>query len=120
MTPSEIILADSQAKGLNGKGILLSIKKMIESGEAKLLQQNDSVLVLKKIGQNAVELHLFTKDKPMTLVKSLMKFIDTIRSSDLDAVYGDADNQQIIGLLRNLGVEVVDSDIDGYNWKALV
>ena len=50
----------------------------------------------------------------------LREFIAKIRETDLDAVYGKADNPQIIQILKALGVEVTDSDLPEYNWKALV
>jgi len=56
----------------------------------------------------------------MGLVRALREFIKKIRSSGLDAVYGKADNPQIIQMLKALDVEVIDSDLPEYNWKALV
>ena len=35
-------------------------------------------------------------------------------------VYGQADNSEILRLLKMLGVEILESDIPEYNWKAEV
>jgi hypothetical protein len=56
----------------------------------------------------------------MTLIKSLTKFIKKVRQSDIKAIYGKADNAQIITLLKSLGVPVTDSDLPEFNWKATV
>jgi hypothetical protein len=56
----------------------------------------------------------------MTLVKSITKFIQKVRQSDIKVIYGKADNNQIIPLLKSLGVPITDSDLPEFNWKATV
>jgi len=63
---------------------------------------------------------LFTEDKPLALAKAVVVFMQQIRGMDLDAVYGNADNQQIIQLLTSVGVPVQQSDKPEYNWMAMV
>lgn len=84
------------------------------------MQANDSVLVLRRIGDGKVEAHLFTEDPPLTLAKSLTKFIQKVRNSDVKAIYGKADNEGIVKLLKRLNVDVEDSDMPQYNWMAIV
>ena len=35
-------------------------------------------------------------------------------------VYGDTDNKQLLDLLRHLGVDVLESNLEGYTWMAKV
>jgi hypothetical protein len=56
----------------------------------------------------------------MTMVKSIKFFIEKIRASDIKAVYGLADSEQIIKLLSAIGVDVRRSDLPNYNWMAMV
>ena len=86
-----------------------------------LLHKNNSVLYAQYIDHGGdIELHLFTEDSPLQLLQSLRFFIQKIRSSDLRAVYGKADNDGIVRFLEKAGVEVKHSDKPRYNWMALV
>jgi len=120
MTPSEIIKKDAEQRGIDPQKLLASVAVLVKKKNAIMLQENESILLLQPIGEGEVELHLFTEDAPLTMAKSLTKFIEKIRSSDLKAVYGDADNEQITSFLTRLGVDVQPSDKPKYNWMALV
>jgi hypothetical protein len=122
MTPSEIIKKDAEQRGIDPQKLLASVAVLMKKNNALMLKENDSILILHPIGdgEGDVELHLFTEDAPLTLAKSLTNFIKKIRASDLRAVYGDADNEQITQFLTRLGVEVTESDKPNYNWMALV
>lgn len=117
MTPEEIIKADADERKLDHEPIFSTIEHWIHTGQAVAFHENDSVLLVKKIGEKEAELHLFTSDKPMTLVKSLIRFIERIYDTDLDAVYGKADKDHIIEMLKMLGQPVEESDKEQYNWK---
>ena len=116
MTPSEIIQVDASRTGYDPNLALTKLKGQVESGQSIMLRENDSILVLTKIGDGIAELHLFTADKPLTLAKSALRFLEKVRQSDTQRVYGKADNDQIVQLLRNLGMEVQESDRPEYNW----
>lgn len=118
MTPAEIIQADAKERGLDPEPIIESIDKSIEKGESIAIQENDSVLLIRKIDENDAELHLFTSDKPMALVKAVMKFVERLTDLEVKYFYGNADREHIIEMLKMIGVKVEDSDKEGYNWKA--
>jgi hypothetical protein len=120
MTPSEIISADLQSHGNDPQEGLRAIAAAMHANQGILLQENNSILYLRKIGKGIVELHLFTQDSPLTVAKSAASFIKKIRNSDLKKAYGNADNEQIVELLRRLKVDVKDSDKPQYNWMAKV
>jgi hypothetical protein len=120
MTPTEIIVADARERNLDPNAVLLAVSEMLKTERAVMLQKNNSVLLLEKIEPGFVALHLFTEDQPMTMVKSIKFFIEKIRSSDIKAVYGLADSEQIIKLLSAIGVDVRRSDLPNYNWMAMV
>jgi len=120
MKPTEIIAEDAKRNGVDPAPILDKMSRSIKSGSGILLQSGNTVLILRRFSKGLAELHLFTTDSPMTMIKALREFIAKIKQSDLTAVYGKADNEQILQVLRSLGVNVQESDIPGYNWKALV
>lgn len=123
MTPSEIILQDSQQNGVDGQRILQGLAASIKNKQSLLLQENDSVLVLTHMPDKPhnFSLHLFTADSPLTLAKSISVFIKKIRDMEGGQnVYGNTDNQQLLALLKRLGVDVLDSDLEGYTWMAAI
>lgn len=120
MTPSEIISADLQSHGNDPQEGLRAIAAAMKANQGIILQENNSVLFLRKIGKGIVELHLFTQDSPLMVAKSATSFIKKIRNSELKKVYGQADNPEIVELLRRLKVDVKDSDKPQYNWMAKV
>lgn len=118
MTPAEIIKSDADERELDHVPIVKSIGESIDRGESIALHENDSVLVVRKISEEDAELHLFTADKPLKLVKSVAAFIESLTESHIKYFYGKADKDHIIELLKILGVNVEDSDKEEYNWKA--
>ena len=120
MKPTEIITMDATQKGVDPAPILSKIAKSVKSGNGIILQSGESILVIRKFGGGRAELHFFTADQPMAMIKALKEFIRKIKDSDITEVYGNADNGEILKILKNLGVEVMRSDIPDYNWKAIV
>jgi predicted peroxiredoxin len=120
MKPSEIIRKDAIRNRVDPDRLLASISKQLSDKNAIMLQSGDSVLILKKIGEGKVELHLFTVESAKTLMRSLKDFIDKIVGSGIKYVYGRADNKEILRMLKILGVNVEESDMKPYNWKAEV
>lgn len=120
MTPSEIITKDSEKRGLNASQVLNNIAALINEHKATLLHHGNTLLLLRGIGDNSVELHLFTEDAPLSLLKALKVFVKNIRKSSLNKVYGDADNQGILKMLQKADVDIMQSDLPRYNWMAKV
>lgn len=120
MTPSEIITADAEHRNLNSKKILATVAQMLGRKIATIMQESNTVLLLNLIDTDAAEVHLFTADKPLTLAKSLIKIINAIRKTNLRVVYGKADSPEILQLLRQIGVNVQESDRPEFNWMTQV
>ena len=123
MKASEIILQDSERNGVDGQQLLNGIAAAVKSKQSIVLQENDSVLVLSHMQNNPrnFSLHLFTADAPLTLAKSITSFIKKIRAMEgAQNVYGNTENKQLLELLKRLGVDVLDSDLEGYTWMAKI
>jgi hypothetical protein len=120
MTPSEIIRADAQRGQYDADIVLRKIDKVVQSGKAIILHENNSILLLIALPGGNAELHLYTADSPLTMAQSLKKFIGKIRASDINAVYGSGDIPQTLELLKKLGVDVQQSDDPRYRWMAPV
>lgn len=117
---SHIIEQYLRSKGQDPTKRINTIYRLVKLGDSILLQENNSVLELRKIEPGVVYSHLYSLDKPMTLVKSLTKFIEKLKQSDIKVIYGKADNPQIISLIKSLGLPVTNSDRPAFNWKAVL
>jgi hypothetical protein len=120
MTPTEIITADVTKNGGDPTTDLHLIAKAIQQKKVIILQENNSILLLFKIGNGAVEMHLYTVDSPIKVAKALIQFIKKIRASDIKTVYGKDEPTQTLQLLKNLDVEILPSDNPKYKWMAIV
>ena len=120
MTPTEIITNDAKKRGIDPAQAVNNVAALIKNHSATLLHHGNTLLLLRGIGNNSVELHLFTEDNPLSLLKALKAFVINIRHSKLDKVYGDADNEGVIQLLKKADVDVLPSDLAKYNWMAKV
>lgn len=120
MKPSEIITADMEKHGNDPVPFLKALPNAIKAKAVILMQENNSVLMLTRIGEGAVELHLFTVDTPLKVAKALIQFVKKIRNSDIKVVYGADKPTQTLQLLKNLDVEIMPSDNPKYKWMAKV
>jgi hypothetical protein len=120
MKPSEIIKKDSEKRGLDPTKTLVSIQYILTHKLGFLLNKNNSVLLLAKIGNNEYETHLFTEDSPLKLGQAMIAMFHDIEGLKIKAIYGNADNPQIINLLKQLaereGTEIQNPDKPNYNW----
>jgi len=116
MTPSEIIRKDSEKRGIDVDTVLQGVNALIQGNAAILLQENNSIALLHNLGDNRVDVHFFTVDSPVTMASSIARIFTKIQDSEIEKVYGKADNEQIIRLMRSVGVNTQDSDLPEYNW----
>ena len=122
MTPSEIILQDQYSQSDDPKKVLIAINRIIKDGNGVLLQKNNSVLFLIRLGEGDVELHLYTVDPPQPLASAIQYFIEKIKASDLKKVYfiKPKSGEQIVRMLKTYGVDIQKSDRKEYAYMAKV
>jgi hypothetical protein len=118
MKASEIIKADAIKRKVDPDKAMQTIGALIKDKSAVLMQENDSVLLVRKINPTSAEIHLFTKDNPRTLAKAVIGFVKKGKELGIKTVYGKADNKGIIELMKRIGLNVQASDLPNYNWKA--
>jgi hypothetical protein len=120
MKASEIIKADAVRRKVDPDKAMQTIGALVKTKSAVLMQENKSVLLVRKLNDTSAEIHLFTQDSPTALAKSVIGFIRKGRGLGIKTVYGKADNEQILELLKRVGVKVETSDLPQYNWKAQI
>jgi hypothetical protein len=121
MKPSEIIKQDCLNKGLEADKILVAIHTLMRDKRVLIFQHGESVLVLVDIGPGQFETHLYSLDSPLKVSQAMVKFFaDIKRLKGLNTMYGEADNPQIINLLKSLAkrekTTIQRPDKSGYNW----
>lgn len=121
MTPQEIVIADAQRNGKPPGAVMGGIAKAIDTKGAKVLHDGKSVVVIEPIEKSKkdFQVHLFTVDSPIGLVRSVRNMVAQIQQMPgLERVYGDAKDPQVIQMLRTAGVAVQKSDKSKFTWMA--
>ena len=121
MTPQEVVIADAQRNGKPPGAVMGGIALAIDTKGAQVMHDNKSVVVLEPIGKSKSEfqVHLFTVDSPIGLVRSIKSIVAQIEQvPGLERVYGDTKDEQVIQMLRTAGVAVQKSDKPKFTWMA--
>jgi len=120
MTPSQIITQEAQSQGANPQQVLQSVLAQVQSGHTVMVQENNSILLITRLGDKRAMLHMSTVDSPITLAKSLKGFLQKLKDSEVDTVYGDTTNQQLLALMKRVGWKVEKSNLPKFTWMAKV
>lgn len=120
MTPSEIITAEAQKRGADPQPVLQSVLGQVKSGHTILMQENNSVLLITRLGNGRAMIHICTVDSPLTLRNSIKGFWNKLKGSEVKTVYGDTKNEQIIELMKKAGVKIEKSNLPKFTWMAKV
>ena len=118
MKASEIIKADAVKRKVDPEKAMQTIGALVKDKSAVLMQENNSVLLVRKINPTSAEIHLFTQDNPRTLAKAVIGFVRKGKELGIKTVYGKADNKGIVELMKRIGLNIQASDLPQYNWKA--
>ena len=118
MKASEIIKADAVKRKIDPDKALRTVSALVKAKSAVLMQESDSVVIIRKISPTSAETHLFTEDSPRTLAKAIITFVKRCKALGIKTLYGKADNQGIIELMKRVGLNVQASNLPKYNWMA--
>jgi hypothetical protein len=120
MKASEIIQANSQRLGVDPNEVLQKMQQEVESQNSVLMQKNDSLFLLTKIQPNVVGVAMFTADGTMTLPRSISEAISEMKQKGISTIYGDNENTDLLNGLEQAGVQIEESDLPDYAWKATI
>jgi hypothetical protein len=120
MKASEIIEISSQRLGIDPNEVLQKMQKEVESQNSVLMQKNDSLFLLTKIQPNVVGVAMFTADGTMTLPRSVAEAVAEMKQKDISTIYGDNENTDLLNGLKQAGVQIEESDLPNYAWKATI
>jgi hypothetical protein len=120
MKASEIIQVNSQRFGIDPNQVLQKMQQEVESQNSVLMQKNDSLFLLTKIQPNVVGVAMFTADGAMTLPRSISEAIAEMKQKGISTIYGDNENTDLLNGLKQAGVQIEQSDLPDYAWKATI
>jgi hypothetical protein len=118
MTPSQILTQDAQNQGEDPQKVLQSALAQVNSGHTIMMQENNSVLLVTRLGDGRAMLHISTLDSPLTLRSSIKGFWKKLKGSEVKTVYGDTNNQQVIELMKKAGLKIIKSNLPRFTWMA--
>ena len=117
MKASQIIQAKYEKRGENPTKYLAGLSKLVSIKDAQLLQEGNTVLVLVRLGNNKVQVELFTQDNPLQLTKAINELIKKLKDSGVKTMYG-SDESELTKMLQYLDINVEPSDNPNYKWMA--
>lgn len=117
---SQIIMNDAHAQEFGAEKVVQGLNKLVESGKAILVRNNNSVIALIQIGNGEAEIHLYTVDPPHRLASAMKYFHDELIKSGIHKVYGtEMPDKQLIKLMLAVGIPVDKSDRPDYYWMGI-
>jgi len=116
MTPSEIITADAKRNGLNPEYFLKVVAHIVKHKLGIILQHNDTVLLVIRLGHGKAELHIATADSPLRVLSALKYFMKKLQESEIHTIYFGGFPKDTIAVLKRLNLHVKPSNLKQYRW----
>lgn len=117
MKASEIIYNDKYSQEDGPDRVLASIAKLVKDEMAVILQSGETVLVVVRLGDGAVEVHVYTMDSGLRLISAMKVLIQKLKDSDIQVAYiADPRDAQMLQVLKMNNLQVTKSNRPEYQW----
>lgn len=117
MKASEIIYNDKFSQEDGPDRVLTGVAKLVKDNMAVILQSGDTVLVVVRLGDGAVEVHVYTVESGLRLISAMKVLIQKLKDSDVQVAYiADPRDAQMLQVLRMNDLQVMKSDRPEYQW----
>lgn len=121
MTPTEIIRADAEKRGVDPEGILQYVASLVEQKKCFIMRVDNSLLFIILIAPQEAELHLATVDTPLKLTRAFIQFKEGLQKSGLKKIYIDASiPDQLTRLLEFVKWDLQPSDNPKYKYMEVL
>jgi hypothetical protein len=100
--------------------VISLMKAMLKSGNALLLQENNTVLFIDKHMPRVVALAMATTESGQELNASLEVLIDKVRKSGVTMAYGVQENEDLKQAFIQRSFQVIASDVPEYAWRVII
>ena len=117
MKASEVIYKDKFSQEDGPDKVLISISKLVNDKMAVVLQSGDTVFVVVRLGDGAVEVHVYTVNTGLALMSALKVLIKKLVDSEIQVAYiADPRDANMLKVLEINGLKVSPSDRPQYQW----
>jgi len=117
MKASEVIYNDKFSQEDGPDKVLAVVSKLANDEMAVILQSGDTVLVVVRLGDAAVEVHAYTVESGLRLMSALKVLIGKLKKSDIQVAYiADLRDAQMLQVLKMNDLKVVPSDRPQYQY----
>ena len=124
MNASQVIAQCIRDDGNDPSDDLRALVYAHQQDAVRIMQESRTVIVLLALGNGQAEIHLYSQDRPKTMIRSLMCLVRKIQATSIRRVYGKPDNlgrlANTLKFLTKQGVAVEPSDDPNYEWMANV
>lgn len=120
MTPSEIIKADCERRGVDYRKEFMFIKSAIDKAKGILLRAENTLMLAVPIGKGDVELHMYTADSPLKLYKAVIELRKKLQNGGVKKAYTEITNPQVEEMAKRTDWNVQPSDKERYNFMAVL
>lgn len=118
--PSEIIQEYSTSIGKQPAQMMTAIDALMKSGDGLMIQEHDTILIMQKLAPKIVGAYLMTTDEQQVLMNAASSLIEKVKQSGITMIYGLNENEELSLALDYKGAKIVPSDLDVYDWRAVL
>lgn len=122
MAPSDIILLNCKKYGWDQSKLIGQLARLLDSKKAALIQKNNTLVIVRDIGDNIGEIHVYSEDSPLKFIASLKSIVLQIKETSISAIYGKPNNEEVMRAFElatnKTGIKISPSDKPDYSFKA--
>jgi hypothetical protein len=114
---SEIIMKDRTCQNGEAERVLPIVMNRLNEGNSLLIRKYDSLYLITRIGIGEAEIHFYSVDDALRVVKASKYFIDQTRDSGIHTVYiqGFSDDN-MKRVLKMIKLTIQPSDKEGFEY----
>lgn len=117
MTPSQIIMNDPTSLEDGYENVISALESRLQEGNSLLIQKDNSLLFLTRIGEGMAEAHFYTTDSAHKVVSAVRYFIEQMVNGGVKVMYiYDFGDKNMNRILQMIGLEVLPSDNERYQF----
>ena len=117
LKPTDIIFGDHTCQNGEAERVLEAIAERLNEGNSLLIRKYNSLYLITRIGIGEAEIHFYSVDEPLYVVRASKYFIDQTRDSGIHTVYiPDFSDQRMMRILKMIKLTIQPSDKQGFKY----
>ena len=121
MTPMEIIQNDPEIQATGQmQEFTEGLAKLISAKQVTMLRHMDILCILINAGKNKAQIMIVGQADTKTLLTAVRDFLQKIRNSGINTIYGFTDSPEDLKLFKAVGLNAQKSDNQRFDWMARI